>query len=394
MKWEVKPLGDVCEIRNGSTPSKGNPAFWENGTIPWFTIDDIREQGRLITSTRQKITEAALSGTSVKLLPKNSVLLCCTASVGEFAITGIPLTTNQQFNGLVVKEPKKLDANFLMHFVSTLKDELLGMSGKTTIDFIPISRLRDVTVPLPPLPEQQRIVGKLDAAFAALGEAQALVERNRANARELFESYLNGVFERKGDGWVEKELGTICEVKDGTHDSPRYLDEGVPFVTQKNIKKDGLSLEDTRFISLSDHESFYRRSNAAFGDILISMIGANRGMACIVDQETVFSIKNVGLVKHNDSINQDLLLAYLKSSIAMEFVKSRSKGGAQEFIGLTELRKFPIHYPHRAEQDSLASMFAELREETKHLEATYQQKLLELAVLKRAILGSAFKGEL
>ena len=198
--WKTEPLGELCDIRNGSTPSKGNPSFWDGGTIPWFTIDDMREQGREISSTRQKITKSALSETSVKLLPEDSVLLCCTASVGEFAITRIPLTTNQQFNGLVVKNRSQLDPNFLFHYASTLKDELLGLSGKTTIDFIPISRLRDVAVPVPPLAEQQRIVGLLDEAFEGLATAKANAEKNIQNARALFESHLQSVFTQRGPG--------------------------------------------------------------------------------------------------------------------------------------------------------------------------------------------------
>jgi restriction endonuclease S subunit len=193
--WQRKSLGELCEIRNGSTPSKSNPAYWEGGTVPWFTIDDIREQGRTITSTRRTITQAALEETSVKLLPSDSVLLCCTASVGECAITRIPLTTNQQFNGLVIRNRAELSADFLFHYAATLKGELLGLSGKTTIDFIPISRLRDVTVPVPPLREQQRIVGILDEAFEGIATAKGIAGKKVAALDELKDSLLHQAFQ-------------------------------------------------------------------------------------------------------------------------------------------------------------------------------------------------------
>lgn len=89
--WEIKRLGEVCEIINGSTPLRTHKEYWENGEFPWFTIDDIREQGRKITFTRQKITKVALN--KLRTLPIDTVLLCCTASVGEYAITKIELTT-------------------------------------------------------------------------------------------------------------------------------------------------------------------------------------------------------------------------------------------------------------------------------------------------------------
>jgi len=93
------PLSEVCDIFNGSTPSKQEPRYWENGTVPWFTVEDIRKSGRIIEKTEKFVTAEGLNETSLKLLPKHSVLLCCTASVGEYAFTEIEVTTNQQFNG-------------------------------------------------------------------------------------------------------------------------------------------------------------------------------------------------------------------------------------------------------------------------------------------------------
>jgi type I restriction enzyme S subunit len=165
-------------------------------------------------------------------------------------------------------------------------------------------------------------------------------------------------------------------------------------VTQKNIRDEGLSFEKTKFISHKDHDDFYRRSNVTHGDILISMIGANRGMACIVDDERTFSIKNVGLVKQNRSINQEFLLYFLKSPQAAKYVRSSSKGGAQEFVGLTELRRFPIPLPPLKEQNSLSNIFQSLRAETQHLESIYQQKIAALDALKKSLLYQAFAGEL
>lgn len=171
--WQTKKLGEVCDIYNGFTPRRNNKAFWVNGNIPWFTIDDLREQGRSIKTTAQKITKEALGVNVKRILPVDSILLCCTASVGEYAITKIPLTTNQQFNGLVIRDKKVLDPNYLFYFVSTLKDMLMELSGKTTIDFIPVSRLKNVEISYPDIKEQKRIVKKLDELS---GQTQRLEE--------------------------------------------------------------------------------------------------------------------------------------------------------------------------------------------------------------------------
>ena len=200
--------------------------------------------------------------------------------------------------------------------------------------------------------------------------------------------------------WIEIEIGKkkklseICDVKDGTHDSPKYIKEGIPFVTQKNIRQEGLSFDDTRFITETDHVQFYKRSNATYGDILISMIGANRGMSAIVNDRRIFSIKNVGLIKESEKINKYYLLYYLKSPLAMKYVINMSNGGAQEFIGLTSLRSFPIPLPKLEVQQSIVKKLDALFNETKKLEAIYYLKICALEELKKSILQKAFKGEL
>ncbi|MEI6138223.1 MAG: restriction endonuclease subunit S [Mariniphaga sp.] len=272
--------------------------------------------------------------------------------------------------------------------------EQIGGGENPMINQITKYMLDEIVIPLPPFPQQLRIVSILDEAFAAIATAKANAEQNFKNAKELFDSYLQNIFENKGYDWEEKILSEICEVKDGTHDSPKYIKEGIPFVTQKNIRKEGLSFADTKFITDEDHNQFYKRSNVSSGDILISMIGANRGMACIVDDNRVFSIKNVGLIKSSAKINVFFLLYYLKSSIAMRYILFMSNGGAQEFVGLTALRSFPIPFPPLKEQQTIVLKLNALSAETKRLEAIYRQKLVDLEELKKSVLQKAFSGEL
>ena len=161
--WEWVKLSDVCDIINGFTPLKSNPDFWENGSIPWFTIEDVHIQGRRIYKTTQYISEKALGKDSTRILPPNTVLLCCTASVGEYAITEIPLTTNQQFNGLVIKEyyQKYYSPEFLLELVQTFKLRLLNVAGKTTFNFVSVKKLGQLLIPLLPIKEQLRIVKRV-----------------------------------------------------------------------------------------------------------------------------------------------------------------------------------------------------------------------------------------
>jgi len=170
-------LGECCNILNGSTPSKQEEAYWENGTIPWFTVEDVRNQGRVIRHTLKHITEKALNETSVKLLPPNTVLLCCTASVGEYAIAEIPLATNQQFNGLVVRNEflDKLSPRFLFHLSSAFKIELIRISGQTSFNFVSVGVLKTLQIPLPPLSIQEEIVAEVEGYQRIIDGAKAVV---------------------------------------------------------------------------------------------------------------------------------------------------------------------------------------------------------------------------
>lgn len=292
-------------------------------------------------------------------------------------------------DGVKILKPKTyIDSKYFYYYLQSIDLESLGYARHYRL-------LKELNVAYPKsLAEQKRIIAILDEAFAAIEKAKANAEKNLANAKELFESYLNGIFANPGKEWEEKKLGEICEVKDGTHDSPQYIRAGIPFVTQKNIRSEGFSIENTKFITDIDHAKFYKRSNVAYEDILISMIGANRGMACLVDIKTVFSIKNVCLIKKSDSILQKYLLYYLKTQLAKTYVSGYSKGGAQEFIGLTELRAFPVLYTTLSNQKSVVDKLDELSAETERIKAIYKQKIVALDELKKSILKKAFEGEL
>ncbi|MEF9924360.1 MAG: restriction endonuclease subunit S, partial [Muribaculaceae bacterium] len=244
------------------------------------------------------------------------------------------------------------------------------------------------------LSEQHRIVKILDSAFAKIEALRANAQQNFQNTKDFFQASLKQELSPK-QGWESKRLNEICEVKDGTHDSPKYVDDGIPFVTQKNITAKGFDIQDTRKITLSDHEKFYKRSNVEYGDILISMIGANRGMSCLVDVRDTFSIKNVGLVKQRDTIKQRYLLYYLQSPISAKYVADASNGGAQEFIGLTALRAFPILFPKNSEeQQTIVEKLDALSERCRAMEENYRQTITHCNALKQALLTKAFNGEL
>jgi type I restriction enzyme S subunit len=155
--------------------------------------------------------------------------------------------------------------------VATLKGELLGLSGKTTIDFIPISRLREVAIPIPPLPEQKRIVQILDAAFEGIATAKANAESNLHNARALFQSELKSVFEEKDEDWEETTLEDVLVAQPQNGWSPpaaNHSDSGTPVLTLSSVTGFQFKADKIRFTSAPTKP--WRHYWVRNGDLLIT----------------------------------------------------------------------------------------------------------------------------
>lgn len=198
------------------------------------------------------------------------------------------------------------------------------------------------------------------------------------------------------DGWKwEKNENYLFEVKDGTHDTPKYQEKGIPFITQKNIKNNNVSFSDVKYISQNDHNNFYKRSNVAEGDIIIAMIGHGRGNCCIVNTDKIFSIKNVGLFKFFKSIqNNKYCLHYYQSTLGLNLALKKSKGGAQPFIGLTELRNWPIPICSLEEQHQIVQEIENRLSVCDKVEESIKDSLQKSNSLRHSILKKAFDGKL
>ena len=380
--WSLVRLGDVCEFEKEQGLHDG---------LPYVGLENIESgTGRFVGTTNAVTVKSSTFRFSQahvlygRLRPYlNKVLL--PDFEGHCSTEIFPIKPGQGILRRYLFHWLSMDATVKMIDATSTGARMPRANMNAVLDFV---------IPLPSLPDQRRIVDIIDEAFDGIAAAEATAEKNLGNAREIYESQVQLVFASIGEQWQDTPLASVCAVKDGTHDSPQYVDDGVPFVTQKNIRRGGLSFANTKFISKEDHANFYRRSNVELGDILISMIGANRGMACLVDDDRTFSIKNVGLVKGSERFNPHFLLAYLKSPKALRYVLSGSKGGAQSFIGLTELRAFPVPVPPIDRQDAVAASLLSLSTETDRLQAIFEQKLNALNELRKSLLHQAFNGHL
>ena len=375
--WIVKKLGDVCNIQGGSTPKRTEPLYWENGNYPWFTVDDIRGQGRIITETKQKVTKLAWD--KLRKFPENTVMLCCTASLGEYAITKIPVTSNQQFNGLIIKDKDLLFPMYLFYYVSTLKPTLLGLSGKATIDFVSAEKIRNLSIPIPPLPEQFRIVEELD-------QLSNIIEKKRQQLSELDNLAQSIFYDMFGDpvtnekGWEVYTLKSVTS-KIGSGATPKggnesYKDEGISLIRSLNVYNNSFKYKDLAHI---DNEQAEALNNVAIecGDVLLNITGASVARCCIVPIDVLPARVNqhVSIIRGKNIINNNFL-NYLLTSHAYQsllIMLSKSNGATREALTKGQLEALKIILPPL----SLQQLFAQKIEAIEKQKALIKQSIAE-----------------
>ena len=248
----------------------------------------------------------------------------------------------------------------------------------------------ELDIPLPPLPQQQKIANILDAADALRQNDKALVAKYDELIQALFlDMFGDPVSNPKG--WEKLELGKAIDVRDGTHDSPKYVEKGYPLVTSKNIKNGELVLDNVNYISQEDYNKINNRSKVDVGDIIMPMIGTI-GNPLLVDFEVNFAIKNVALFKFNDKsiITNIMLLNLLNGHFLERFSSLNNKGGTQKFVSLGDIRKMLVPIPPITLQNQFAERVTLIEEQ----KTIAQASLLKSEELFNSLLQKAFKGEL
>jgi len=389
--WVIKKLEDVCNIERGGSPRPIDNFITDAPDgINWIKIGDTKSVTKYIYGTEQKIKPEGAKRS--RMVFEGDFILSNSMSFGR---PYIMKTTGCIHDGWLVLRKPNVNQDYLYHVLGSdlVFNQFDRLAAGSTVRNLNIGLVKGVVIPVPPLPEQQRIVTILDEAFDGIATAKANAEKNLQNARALFESHLQSVFTQRGEGWVEMKLGEVYDVRDGTHDSPKYHDTGFPLITSKNLKREGLSFDDIKLINEQDYKKINERSAVHKGDVLLAMIGTI-GAPTLVEMEPNFAIKNVALLKIPNGQSGAFLKHYLGSEWVISKMMNEAKGTTQKFVGLGYLRNFPINVPPLAAQLKVVKGLDELSTETQRLESIYQQKLAVLDALKKSLLDQAFTGQL
>jgi len=376
-------LGEVVELFNGSTPLKTNKKYWVDGDIPWFTVDDLRKQGKYISYTEKFITKLGLKESSISLIPENAVLLCCTASVGAIAINKIRLTTNQQFNALVVKDSEQLSVEYLYYWFLANMDTLKYLGRATTIDYVSMSKLRDMALQLPTLEKQLEIVDKLDTAFAEIELLESNLERNIQSVQELFKSLLSSALSPNEastgeshsqfddqDSWHEVSLKDLCQV-----------DWGNTKLTKSSYVPNGKFLAVSAAGADGRIDHFEHEANVP----VLSAIGAQCGKM-FYPNEKFTAIKNTITLTPKPGMADGKFLYYLFSHVELP-----QRGAGQPFISKGDIEVFRVYAPMNLEdQRKIVEKLDGILLQIELLRSQYKTEIEQTSELRQSLLINAF----
>lgn len=399
--WSWVELNELAEMATGHTPSRMHPEYW-GGKIKWMCASDARFQhGGIVDETAETINQKGIENSAAVLLPEDTVCLARTgASIGYAVRLGEPMATNQGFVNWICG--RNLSPKFLQYILVAESEFLKRIAYGAAHHTIYFPEVKAFHVCIPPLPEQRRIVGILDEAFAGIATAKVNAERNLQNARALFESHLQAVFTQRGEGWLEKPFSELCDIKHGfTFKSKYFTDQGdYVMLTPGNFYETGGYRdrgEKQKFYCGPIPEGFILEK----GDMLVAMTEQAAGLLgspiLIPESNRFLHNQRLGLVIKKPGVpwtNEFFFHVFNTQRVRKEIHDSAS-GVKVRHTSPTKIGAVIVAFPTSVpQQRAIVSNLNELDEETQRLESLYQRKLAALDELKRSLLHQAFSGEL
>lgn len=396
--WQTKKLGDIGTIFNGNSINeqvKKEKYLGIKDGLPFIATKDINLETHAIGYGNG--VKIPFFEKSFKVAHAKSVLICA-----EGGSAGKKIAFNEKDicfgNKLFAIETKKnINPKFVYYwyltpiFSDTFKKQMNGIIGGVSV-----SNFKNLEISFPSISEQHRIIKILDETFEQIEKVKENAEENLKNVKELFDSYLQNIFEKQGKNWEEQGLADVCEkITDGTHQTPTYYDEGIIFLSSRNVTSGKINWEKIKYIDEKQHLEMHKRVAPRVNDILLAKNGTT-GVAALVDKDIVFDIYvSLALLRAREMIIPTFLLYFVNSKVAKKQFNKRLKGSGVPNLHLEEIREVIISFPKSiTEQKNIVKKLDSLSEQTKKLELIYKQKLANLEELKKSILQKAFSGEL
>lgn len=380
--WEIKKLGELVDIRTGKLDSN---QMVDGGKFPFFTCS------REIFAIDKYAFDC------------EAILLAGNNASGDFNVKHYDGKFNayQRTYVITIKEEKTLLYKYLkeqlINHLQKFKEQAVGANTK----FLKIGMIQGMTIQVPPLAEQKQIVSILDEAFAAIDKVKENAEKNLQNAKQIVDSYLQAVFETKGNGWKEDRLDEVCELKPSKNEPREKLKETdlVTFLPMEDLgilKKEIVPTKERLMKDVIGSYTYFAENDVLLAKITPCFENGKIGIARHLTNGVGFGSSEYLVFRSKGDIIPEYLYYFLsRNAIREEGRKLMTGAVGHKRVSKEWIENYKIHYPTAIEeQQRIINKLNWLSDDTKKLEEVYQQKLSNLEELKKSILQKAFAGEL
>ena len=404
--WCWTRMGNIAQWGSGGTPSRKIPEYY-SGNIPWIKTGELNDD--YIFETAEYITAEAISHSSAKLFPVNTVAIAMYgATIGKVGILGIAATTNQAC-ACGVSNPS-VNYKYLFYYARSQKESFIKKGKGGAQPNISQEIIKSHEVPLPPLPEQQRIVDRIESLFAKLGEAKQKAQdaldsfetRKAAILHKAFTGELTAQWRKEhGVGMESWEARTSTQLFEYVTSGSRgwakyYADNGDIFVRMGNLNHGTIELDlsDIQYVNLPG-QTEGQRTKLQKNDILIS-ITADIGMVGIVREmeQNAYINQHIALARPTAKDNAEFLAWYLISDVGLQQMRNKQRGATKIGLGLDDIRSLELLIPTREEQDEVVYILDNLLANEQQAKEVAEGVMEQIDLIKKAILARAFRGEL
>ena len=393
--WTYKKLGEVCEIYNGNSINadyKKQHFYGATGGLPFIATKDVSPLGIIDYNNGVRIPNY----NDFKVAPVKSVFIC--AEGGSAGKKFAYVEQNVCFgNKLFCLNPRNnsLAGKFLYYYIQSdvFKEQfyalLTGLIGGVSA-----KKFQTIDISFPPLPEQQRIVSRLDTAFAHIDELKANAEKQVNEARALFQKALTKAMEPK-EGWEEKKLEELCtDIVDCPHSTPRKMDHPTkyPCIRTSELKGGKIVWESMQYLDEVEYEVRTTRIKPQYNDIVYGREGTY-GDAVLLPKGYFFSLGQRTMLFRPDVkyVVPKYLHYNVISSHVYEQAKAKNSGCGVGHVNVKDIKVFKIGVPPLSEQQRIVSRLDSLSTHVRELEEVLQKTIVECDALKQALLRKVFE---
>ena len=370
-------LGDICTVVSGSTPKSNIPEYWD-GDIKWITPAELTEQSYIITDSARHITELGVQKTGLKPFPAGTVILSSRAPIGKTAIAGCEMFCNQGFKNLICSD--QVNNRYLYWFLTCNTDYLNSLGRGATFKEISKGIVEDIEIPLPSISKQVEIAEK----FEKVSDLIALRKEQLAKLDQLVNSRFVELFGHKG--YPEDSLLNLCNIIDYRGKTPEKVEDGLPFITAKNVRMHQMNLEPREYISKETYDKVMVRGFPKEGDVVFTTEAPLGNVCRIPHFDTEFYIGQRIVTLQTEKLEPVYLEYALSSDDFKTKYMGKSSGSTVTGIRVRLLEQLTIPVPPM----ELQEQFAAFVEQTEKSKLVIQQSLDKLELLKKSLMQEYF----